>query len=281
MKFTEQEFDAFEKELKVAIKDLCEKYQVKLKNSKITYDLAEFDMKLTFQKNEEGINAEELSFISNCYRYGFAPTDYMRSFEHLGTEYEFIGFATSAKKYNCLIRELDTGLVSRVNHKTLAIMLKRDAERATKSTKKNDLDKIPAISQEEMSVLRIKLEKSKRTEKDWSQIKEIFRNKKLYAYKPTQTNIYIRIGHGFAEIMDKFLLFTSVEACQKHIDELNMMGILSGSVNIFATPFEEMVVLANQTYKDILIDDSMQVKRNYYYASEDQELKVVIKEGGL
>lgn len=40
-------------------------------------------------------------------------------FNILGTEYEFIGFDTGAKKYNCLIKDIKLGIVSKVNHKML------------------------------------------------------------------------------------------------------------------------------------------------------------------
>lgn len=126
MNFTDSEFNAFEKDLKRVTAELCEKYKIKLKGSRITYGPVEFDMKLTFQKNEEGINADEINFSMDCYRYGFRSYDYKRRFEHLGTEYEFIGFDTGAKKYNCLIKDIKLGIVSRVNHKMLAEILERD-----------------------------------------------------------------------------------------------------------------------------------------------------------
>ena len=136
MNFTDSEFDAFERDLKLATAELCKKYQIKLKTSKITYGPVEFDMKLTFQKNEEGLDAEEINFSMICARYGFKPSDYKRTFELLGVEYEFVGFDTKAKKYNCLIREIKTGITSKINYEVLTEILKRDSEKTAAPKKR-------------------------------------------------------------------------------------------------------------------------------------------------
>ena len=131
MNFTDSEFSAFERDLKQVTAELCEKYRIKLKGSRITYGPVEFDMKLTFQKNEEGVNADEINFSLYCYKYGFRPCDYGRRFEYLGTEYEFIGFDIGAKKYNCF----KMGIVSKVNHKKLAEMLESAGSTSAQRTK--------------------------------------------------------------------------------------------------------------------------------------------------
>lgn len=141
MNFTNEDFAAFERDLKYALSEVCRKYQVKLKGSKITYGPVDFDMKLTFERNEEGLNAEAINFSIHCLHYGFRPEDYMRSFEHLGVEYEFIGFDTSARKYNCIIRDMETGIKSRVESRVLKEMMRRDDARLAAQTQQDAKDK--------------------------------------------------------------------------------------------------------------------------------------------
>lgn len=278
MNFTDSEFDAFERDLKRATAELCEKYQVKLKGSKITYGPVEFDMKLTFQKNEEGLNAEEINFSMDCFRYGFKPSDYMRSFEHLGVEYEFIGFDTSAKKYNCLVRDLKTGITSKINHKMLAEILKRDDERPKELKEEVVYVELPKISKEEMSILNIKLGKSKRNEKDWSQIKEIFIGKEVFTFKPNKSNAFVGLYKEIAEEDEMLSIFTSVEACTKHLDELSAMGIISGNINVVGIAFDDVIGIADRDKIDVIIDNSGEMNKGYYYySSEDHQIKVVIK----
>lgn len=119
MNFDNNDFSAFERDMKRAVQDLCTKYQVKLKKMHISYGAVDFDMKLTFEKNEEGLNTERVKFEMACYRYGFAPDDYMRIFEYNGVEYELIGFDRGARKYNCIVREVDTGIQSKINDQFL------------------------------------------------------------------------------------------------------------------------------------------------------------------
>jgi len=278
MNFTDSEFDAFERDLKRATAELCEKYKIKLKGSKITYGPVEFDMKLTFQKNEDGLNAEEVNFSMECYRYGFKPSDYMRSFEHLGAEYEFIGFDTSAKKYNCLVRDLRTGATSKVNHKMLAEILKRDDERATAAHEKVEYVELPIISKEEMSLLNIKLGKSKRNEKDWDQIKQIFIGKEIFTFKVNKPNAFVGDNHNIAEEDEMLSVFTSVEACTKHLDELSASGIISGKINVTGVAFNDVIAIADQEKIDVIFDNSNDMNKGYYfYSSAEHQMKVVIK----
>lgn len=70
------------------------------------------------------LDAEQINFSVDCFRYGFKPADYRRHFEYSGVEYEFVGFDTSAKKYNCIVKDIKTGIVSKVNSLMLKEILK-------------------------------------------------------------------------------------------------------------------------------------------------------------
>lgn len=277
MNFTDSEFDAFRRDLKQATAELCEKYKIKLTDSKITYGPVEFDMKLKFQKNEDGINAEEINFSMECFRYGFKPSDYMRSFEHLGAEYEFIGFDTSAKKYNCLVRDLSTGVTSKVNNKMLAEILKKDNEKMINEAEKTEYVELPTISEDEMAVLNIKLGKSKRNQKDWDQIKQIFIGKEIFTFKVNAPNDYVGTIHNIAEEDGTLVVFTSVEVCKRHLDELGEEGILYGKVNVTGVAFNDVIAAADQENMDVMVDFTNDSNKGYYYySSEERELKVVI-----
>lgn len=53
------------------------------------------------------------------YCYGFALDDYRRIFEYNDVEYELIGFDQNNRKYNCIVREIDIGIQSKINDKFL------------------------------------------------------------------------------------------------------------------------------------------------------------------
>ena len=55
MNFDNNDFSAFERDMKRVVQDLCTKYQVKLKKMHISYGAVDFDMKLTFEKMRKGL----------------------------------------------------------------------------------------------------------------------------------------------------------------------------------------------------------------------------------
>lgn len=118
MNFNDQDFNAFEKDVKRMFRDLESKYQLSMKRMKITYGEVDFSLKLDFEKNEEGLNTERIKFEENSSYYGFIPDDYMRTFtDNYGAEYELIGFSPSAKKYQCIVRNTLTGEAVRMNNR--------------------------------------------------------------------------------------------------------------------------------------------------------------------
>ena len=134
------------------------------------------------------------------------------------------------------------------------------------------------ISEEEMSLLNIKLAKSKRNEKDWSQIKDIFFGKDVFTFKVKKPNDYIGMHRGIAVEELGLLIFTSIKACENYLDELGTMGIISGNINVVGMTFDDVIVLADRDKIDVIIDNSFETNRGYYYySSNERQLKVVIK----
>lgn len=116
MDFTKNDFSSFQNELKNAMQEICAKYQVKVKGMHITYGKVDFDLKISFEKNESGLNTERIQFETECEYYGFTPDDYLRTFIHKENEYELAGFVRNAKKYNCLVRHIVSGKEIRINN---------------------------------------------------------------------------------------------------------------------------------------------------------------------
>ena len=279
MNFDNNDFSAFERDMKNAIRELCTKYQVKLKNMHISYGTVDFDMKLTFEKNEEGMNTERVKFETECYRYGFVPDDYMRIFEYNGVEYELIGFERSARKYNCVVREIDTGIQSKINDKFLHDIFEQELQKAaaTSSRTTTNFDEVPLLSAEELSLLKIKLGKSKRSAKDWSQIKEVLVGKDMLTYRTFTPNSRITCENGIA-VEDGFLsVFTNKEALDKHLIELNEDGWIGNQVNIVSVAIEDVIKTADELHMNVWFDIAHETNRGYYmYDSRKQELKVMI-----
>jgi len=292
MNFDNHDFDAFRRDLKNATRELCEKYQINLKQmGSISYGPVDFTLKLTFEKNEYGVNSERIKFETECFYYGFEPSDYMRSFRHIDSEYEFIGFERSAKKYNCRIRDLETGIVSRVNNVFLKQILDRDAkvmaaERGIEESNgymEDDIDlpnqdtakidNLNLLTKEDLSLLNIKLGKSKRGMKDWDQIREIFHGRDFFTY-------CINISNPVAVEDNYIVAFTSKEEIDNHLALIGQMGILQSNAYVISYGYDELIDLAEQMKKDVIFDLQYETNRGYYvYGVENHKLKVVILAG--
>lgn len=290
MNFDNHDFDAFRRDLKSATRELCEKYQINLKQiGSISYGPVDFTLKLTFEKNEDGVNSERIKFETECFYYGFLPSDYLRSFRHIDGEYEFIGFDRSAKKYNCKIRDLETGIVSRVNNLFLKEILERDsrvmaAERGIEEVATvcdiNDVDlpnqdtaninNLNLMTKDDISFLNIKLGKSKRGMKDWDQIRERFQGKDYFTYCRN-------LNDPVAVVDDYIVAFTSKEEVDSHLALMGKIGELKGDAYVISYSYDELIDLAENMGRDIIFDPKYESNRGYYvYGVENHKLKVVI-----
>lgn len=277
MNFTDSEFNALKKDLHDVMTEICEKYQIKLKSTRINYGPVEFDMKLTFQKNEEGLDVEQINFSMDCFRYGFKPSDYKRTFEHLGIKYEFVGFDTSAKKYNCIVKDVKTGITSKVNSLILEEIFKSDELREN-SYAEEEYVECPPIGKDDISLLNIKLAKGKRNEKDWKWIRELFPGKEVYTFKVNKPNAFVGTYRQIAEEDEMLSIFTSVESCVHHLDELNENGIISGKTPVVSLAYDDVINIAEHEKINVIIDNSCELNKGYLvYSSENHNLKVIIK----
>ncbi|MCI7128994.1 MAG: hypothetical protein MSA09_00215 [Lachnospiraceae bacterium] len=278
MNFDNNDFSAFERDMKRAVQDLCTKYQVKLKKMHISYGAVDFDMKLSFEKDEEGLNTERVKFEMACYHYGFVPDDYMRIFEYNDVEYELIGFDRSARKYNCIVREVETGIQSKINDQFLHDIFSQELQNAAaKHEKKSGIDESFLLTAEELSLLKLKLGKSKRGAKDWGQIKTVLTGKDMLTYIPTNPNSWIYSENGIAVEYGFLSVFTNKEALEKHLQELADDGRIGTTVSIAPVAIEQVIKTADEKRINVWFDITEEKNRGYYmYDAKERELKVVI-----
>ena len=142
-----------------------------------------------------------------------------------------------------------------------------------------DKPELNLVSKEEVALLKIKLGKSHRKESDWDVIKEIFWKRNVLTFTPTKrvkgvTNIEkILCEDGF------LVVFSNIDDCIRHIREIQHRGILERYVQIGTIPFVDVLEIADQSNKDVLIDvDTERNSKCFMYAYKGKELKAVILE---
>ena len=142
-----------------------------------------------------------------------------------------------------------------------------------------DKPELNLVSKEEVALLKIKLGKSHRKESDWDIIKEIFWKRNVLTFTPTKrarkvTNIEkILCEDGF------LVVFSNIDDCTRHIREMQHRGILERYVQIGTIPFVDVLEIADQHKKDVLIDvNEERSSKCFLYVHKSKELKAVILE---
>ena len=142
-----------------------------------------------------------------------------------------------------------------------------------------DKPELNLVSKEEVALLKIKLGKSHRKESDWDAIKEIFWKRNVLTFTPTKrvkgvTNIEkILCEYGF------LVVFSNIDDCTRHIREMQHREILERYVQIGTIPFVNVLEIADQSNKDVLIDVGMERNSKcFMYAYKGKELRAVILE---
>ena len=142
-----------------------------------------------------------------------------------------------------------------------------------------DKPELNLVSKEEVALLKIKLGKSHRKESDWDIIKEIFWKRNVLTFTPTKrarkvTNIEkILCEDGF------LVVFSNIDDCTRHIHEMQHRGILERYVQIGTIPFLDVLEIADQHKKDVLIDvNEERSSKCFLYVHKSKDLKAVILE---
>lgn len=109
MNFNRKEFDNFSNDVKVALKDIADKYGLKIDTGKIKYSQYDFTMELKAVKHNDDINGEYEKFVAECEYFGFKPEDYNREFVMQGKTFRLVSFNFNRPKNNCNIVSISDG----------------------------------------------------------------------------------------------------------------------------------------------------------------------------
>ena len=75
------------------------------------------------------------------------------------------------------------------------------------------------------------------------------------------------------------VVFSNIDDCTRHIREMQHRGILERYVQIGTIPFVDVLEIADQSNKDVLIDVNMERNSKcFMYAYKGKELKAVTLE---
>lgn len=284
MDFTKKDFSNFQYEIKNAMQDICAKYQVKVKCMHVSYSEVDFDLKISFEKNESGLNTERIQFETECEYYGFTPDDYLRTFIYKENEYELAGFVRNAKKYNCRVRHIESGKEIRINNIYLCQLFDQEIQSASDLQNKTqheennsediDWNVINILSDQELSTLSIKLSKSKRSEKDWTIIKGLLKGKEMLTFAANSNVPWVSSIEGIALEKEALLVYTNKTDLQKHLEELYISGDIHAVVNVKSYSFEDILQTAAKHNTIVLFDITNDKGRRYLsYIPSENELK--------
>ena len=75
------------------------------------------------------------------------------------------------------------------------------------------------------------------------------------------------------------VVFSNIDDCTRHIQEMQHRGILERYVQIGTIPFVDVLEIADQYKKDVLIDvNEERSSKCFLYVHKNKELKAVILE---
>lgn len=112
MEFTNEQFKQFREDMKVAYKEIGEKYNLTLEMHGITYTDCEFNFKTVAKKD----GSEKVMFEKYCKSYGFEPSDFERTFTAGNEKYQLVGFKPRSSVNNCRIIRLRDNQTRVCNH---------------------------------------------------------------------------------------------------------------------------------------------------------------------
>ena len=121
---------------------------------------------------------------------------------------------------------------------------------------------INLIPEDKVSVIKIKLGKSHRTEADWTIIKEILNTYNLIVLSPVETDDKLETVENILTEENKLIAFTNIDFCQQYIQHLNAShNKINRSLTLGAASFDSLIDLAEDREMDIIIDPADDDKR--------------------
>ena len=84
-----------------------------------------------------------------------------------------------------------------------------------------------ALTKSEISQLRIKIEKSHRTEKDWMFIKNLLREKAVFTAEPIDEKYRAAYSvEGILKDSGYLLIFTTMEGCREYLEKMEALVLV-------------------------------------------------------
>lgn len=104
-------------DIKVALEDVAKKHGLSFEHGfKITYSSKDFTVNGLKFILGDALDYEKEEFENSCHYYAIKKDSYLAVLKHKGTEYEFIGFESSRRKFPFKFREKQTGKVVLFTH---------------------------------------------------------------------------------------------------------------------------------------------------------------------
>ena len=111
-----------------------------------------------------------------------------------------------------------------------------------------------ALSEEEISKLRIKIGKSHRTEKDWTVIKELFEDRVVFTANPSDIKMAKECCvDGVLKDEGALVVFTSVAACTDYLDRIGAQRF-GRYMTIGNIPFSSVIEIAIDNKELVHVD---------------------------
>lgn len=132
-------------------------------------------------------------------------------------------------------------------------------------------------TKEEVSLIKIKLEKSHRKESDWEVIKDIFYKRNLITFIPSKKMKGIKTVEKLPCEFGYLIAFSNIDDCTQYIDEKQYRLKSRSYVNIISVPFMDICEIADRNDVDVLIDANGGINSKcFIYAHKEERLKAVI-----
>lgn len=140
-----------------------------------------------------------------------------------------------------------------------------------------DKPELNLISKKEVSLLKKKLGKSHRGESDWDIIKNILLEHSVITFTLPKRAKGLKMIEKVLCEDGALVVFTNLNDCTRHIQELQLRGRFQGMVEIGSIPFEDVLDIAHLHHRNILIDLNCRANtRCFLYEYKEQRIKAVI-----
>ena len=270
MQFNDKEFEAFEEDVEEALSKVCDKYQVTLTSIGYRYGKTNFELKLDFEKDDE--EAERIKFEEECESYGFQKSDYKREVFCDNQICEFIGFNPRARKYKCIVRSTETGERFVLTEEQLRDMFDYYLY---DNPQKLDLDNLNLLTDDDISFLTIKIQKSKQTAKDWAAIKGVFAGKHMFTFIPDLENDLIENVDSMSVEAGYGIIFFDEDDLVNHVGNLTYGKLVGERVRLKPMTYEEFIEKADKNQVPIrFLMKGFEHKACFQYDPADQSFSV-------